>query len=137
MEFTEGDGLMPRKGSSVRPRRRSGHGAARGRDDRKSLQLCHQIFQALDEVLADCRDDILRSLRVVAVVPAPDASRLMVTVVPDGGYSVEGPAPATIVGHLAKAAGHLRAEVASAITRKRTPVLSYQLAAAVPGDEGH
>jgi len=100
------------------------------------LQLCHQISQTLDEVFADCRDDVLRSLHVVAVQPAPDASRLLVTVVPDGGFSAEGPDPAAIVGQLARASGHLRAEVANAITRKRTPLLSYRLAAALPDAEG-
>ena len=129
-EFTEGDGLDLRKSLSSRPRRRSGHGAGGVRDDRKSLQLCRQISQTLDEVFAECRDDILRGLHVVGVEPAPDASRLLVTVVPDGGLTGDGVDPAMIVSHLVRASGHLRGEVASAITRKRTPLLSYRLAAA-------
>lgn len=100
------------------------------------MQLCHQISQTLDEVFADCRDDMLRCLHVVAVKPAPDTSRLLVTVVPDGGFSADGPNPAAIVDQLARASGHLRAEVANAITRKRTPLLSYCLAVAVPNAEG-
>ena len=109
VELTEGDGLDPKKSLPGRPRRHSGHGASRGRDDRKSLQLCHQISQTLDEVFADCRDDILRGLSVVAVEPAPDATRLLVTVIPDGGFTPDGPDPAAIVDHLTRAAGYLRA----------------------------
>jgi ribosome-binding factor A len=101
---------------------------AGARADRKSLQLCRQVSQTLDEVFAECRDDALRSLRVVAVEPAPDAGRLLVTVTPDVGYLPGGPNPAAIMDHLARASGHLRAEVAHAITRKRTPTLFYRLA---------
>jgi ribosome-binding factor A len=107
------------------------------RADRKSLQLCRQVSQTLDEVLAECRDDALRSLRVVAVEPAPDAGRLLVTVAPDVGYIPGGPDPAAIMDHLARASGHLRAEVAHAITRKRTPTLTYRLAAPTVQGETH
>jgi hypothetical protein len=51
-----------------------------------------------------------------------------VTVTVDGWHS-QGPDPSRVHDHLARAAGHLRSEVAGAITRKRTPVLVYRLAA--------
>ena len=37
--------------------------------------------------------------------------------------------PGSVHDHLVRAAGHLRSEVAGAITRKRAPVLVYRLAA--------
>lgn len=98
--------------------------------DRKALQLCHQVAVTLQEVLADCGDPLLQSLTVLEVEPAPDASRLLVTVAsnepsgPDAGLE-------RLHEHLGRASGHLRSEVASAITRKRAPVLVYRLAAAV------
>jgi ribosome-binding factor A len=36
--------------------------------------------------------------------------------------------PQAILNHLARASGHLRYQVASAITRKRAPLLEYRLA---------
>ena len=67
-----------------RASRRSG---ASGRDpfaapshDRKDLQLCRQVADTLHSVLGDCGDDCLRDLHVVRVVPAPDASQLLVIV---------------------------------------------------------
>jgi len=97
--------------------------------DRKALQLCHQVAETLEEVLADCGDGLLQALRVVDVEPAPDASRLLVTVAVDGLPREEVDLD-LVHRHLAHASGHLRSEVATAITRKRAPVLVYRLAAA-------
>jgi ribosome-binding factor A len=96
--------------------------------DRKALQLCHQVAETLEEVLAECGDTVLQALRVLDVEPAPDASRLLVTVAPDE-FAPGDMDPHRIHEHLSRASGHLRAEVAGAITRKRTPVLVYRLAA--------
>ena len=52
--------------------------------DRKALQLCHQVAETLEEVLAECGDGLLQALRVLDVEPAPDASRLLVTLAVDG-----------------------------------------------------
>lgn len=98
--------------------------------DRKALQLCHQVAVTLQEVLADCGDPVLQALQVLEVEPAPDASRLLVTLACDEPPDEPGGA-VYVRDHLSKAAGHLRAEVASAITRKRAPVLVYRLAAPV------
>jgi ribosome-binding factor A len=91
------------------------------------LQLCHQVAETLEEVLAECGDAVLQALRVLDVEPAPDASRLLVTVAvddfPEGDLN-----PDRVHDHLARASGHLRSEVATAITRKRAPVLVYRLA---------
>ncbi len=96
--------------------------------NRKALQLCHQVAETLDEVLAECGDGVLQALRVLDVEPAPDASRLLVTVAVDAPPD-ETLDPRSVHDHLAKASGHLRSEVAGAITRKRAPVLVYRLAA--------
>lgn len=119
---------LPRGLRRRRTSRRSGGGGASA--DHKTLQLCHQVAVTLDEVLAECGDPLLQGLRVLNVQPAPDASRLAVTLAVDG-EPVE--ALATIEEHLARASGHLRAEVAGAITRKRAPSLAYILA---PGETG-
>ncbi len=47
------------------------------------MQLCHQVAETLEEVLAECGDVVLQDLRVLDVEPAPDASRLLVTVAVD------------------------------------------------------
>jgi ribosome-binding factor A len=111
--------------SLSQPRRRSA--ATRpGRVDRKALQLCRQVEHTLGDVLAgDCDDEILRGLAVLAVQPAPDASRLMVTVAP-GVASRPWPVEEVMI-RLQQVAGRLRAEVASSITRRKTPTLVYQV----------
>ena len=54
-------------------------------DRGKVCQLCRQVAETLDEVLADCGDGVLRGLRVATVMPYPNASRLLVTVAPVDG----------------------------------------------------
>jgi ribosome-binding factor A len=100
--------------------------SASGHVDRKAWQLCRQVGQTLDEVLADCRDAVLQGLRVDSVEPFPDASRLLVSVAfiddrPDQIAEVD-----RAISHLTRASGHLRSEVATAITRKRAPLLVYR-----------
>jgi ribosome-binding factor A len=82
----------------------------------------------LDEVFADCGDPVLRDLHVVDVTPYPDASRLMVAVASVDGKAEREHGPERIVEHLQHASGHLRCEVAAAVTRKRAPLLIYRLA---------
>jgi len=86
------------------------------------------VAVTLEEVLAECGDVVLQALRVLDVEPAPDASRLLVTVAVDGTADDTLDA-GNVHDHLVRASGHLRSEVASAITRKRAPVLVYRLAA--------
>lgn len=115
----------PRRGRLSR--RGNGGGSAA---DHKAMQLCHQVAITLDEVLAECGDSLLQGLRVLDVKPAPDISRLLVTLTADGVPVESLP---TVETHLAKASRHLRGEVAQAITRKRAPSLVYVLA---PGENG-
>jgi ribosome-binding factor A len=109
-----------RKGSSQPARAR--------RTERKACQLCRQVAETLDEVLADCGDEILRGLRVTSAVPYPDASRLLVTVAPVDGRLAPASGPSVVIEHLERASGHLRFEIAAAVTRKRAPLLLYRLA---------
>ncbi|MGO8745719.1 MAG: hypothetical protein ACLQNE_06990 [Thermoguttaceae bacterium] len=73
----------------------------------------------------ECGDDLLQSLQVVAVDPAPDASQLVVTV--RAGLPGEGVDPAEVLSRLNTVMGKLRCEVATAITRKRAPKLVFRV----------
>jgi ribosome-binding factor A len=103
---------------------------ARKKGGRKTLQLCGQVAEALNYAFAAvCNDDVLRELAVVTVQPAPDESRLMVTV----GPSLPGPYNAPeILTHLHQAIGKLRSEVAAAIHRKKVPELAFCVVAPPP-----
>jgi ribosome-binding factor A len=98
-----------------------------GRRDHKTAQLCRQVFWAVSMALADSGDDVLRELVVHDVEPAPDASRLMVSV----GFSASATARSVVevLGRLSEASGFLRREVAGAITRKRAPELMFTFVA--------
>jgi len=93
------------------------------KSDRKTQQLCRQVQRALSLALAgECYDDVLRELYVEAVLPAPDASRLLVRVVIPAHVEV---ALADVLERLDRARGRLRQLVAEAITRKRAPELDF------------
>jgi ribosome-binding factor A len=93
--------------------------------DRKTLQLCRQVAETLGSVLAgQCDDVVLQGLDVVDISPAPDASRLLVMVRP-----LDPEEPGRVLERLDRASGRLRSEVAAAITRRKTPVLAFRLAA--------
>jgi len=93
---------------------------------RKTRQLCRQVEQTLCLVLTgECPDEVLQSLLVESVVPAPNASQLLVTV-----RQAAGDEPATtleILERLAAVEGQLRFAVATAVTRKRAPKLLFQV----------
>ena len=111
------DGMDPREfARKGRPRK----------GDRKVRQLCSQVADTLSQVLSgECGDDVLQSLQVVAVDPAPDATQLLITV--RGGLPGEAIDPAEISARLANRMGKLRSEVAAAITRKRAPKLLFRV----------
>ena len=93
------------------------------RNQRKTMQLCRQVGETLDGVLAASEDDTLRDLQVESVVPAPDASRMLVTLRPVAGL-VD---PVKAMERLGETAGELRTEVAGAITRRKCPSLLFQI----------
>ncbi|HJL04894.1 MAG TPA: ribosome-binding factor A [Polyangiaceae bacterium LLY-WYZ-15_(1-7)] len=106
---------------------RRGRGG-RGDDRRKDLQLCAQVRRTLDLALAEASDERLLGAWVREVLPNPDVGRLRVVV--EVGPEVD---PDEVLGLLNAAQGHLRAEVAGAIHRKRTPDLMFQV---VPRESG-
>jgi ribosome-binding factor A len=114
------------------------------RSNRKALQLCHQIAQTLDQVLGwETGDELLRALTVLSVEPAPDSTRVLVTVCAHPvatsglacqatgeaacGFDLGGPDTNQILEHLSRAAGRLRTEVAQTIHRKRVPELVFRV----------
>ena len=108
------------------PRVFSRDDGSKARSRHKARQLCGQVAEVLDSLLAgDSNDDQRRDLAVVAVEPAPDSCRLLVTVTPRP--STNPPDPAAILASLDRASGWLRSEVASATTRKRAPFLAYRV----------
>jgi ribosome-binding factor A len=116
-EIGPDDGVDPRT-QFPRPGRR--------RSSRKALQLRGQIARTLSVVLAyESGDDLLRNLTVTAVEPAPNSTRVLVTV------CLEAPAAAVDLGEilerLQRASGKLRTEVAAAIHRKRVPELVFRV----------
>lgn len=97
-----------------RPRKR-GH-------DIKTLRLCRQVAEALSLALgSQCADPMLAELEVLAVTPAPDATRLLVTVRPAA------PPTAELFERLAAAHGLLRSIAAESISRKRAPDLAFRV----------
>lgn len=94
------------------------------RVDRKTLQLCRQIADTLNYVLSgELNDDVLRNVYVDSVQPAPDASRLMVSV---ALIDPKDTTPADKVLHrLGLWSPRIRSEVAQSIHRRKTPELSY------------
>jgi ribosome-binding factor A len=117
-EVGEDDGRNPRDDHE-----QGGNGR---NESRKCRQLCRQVAEALDWVLyGDIPDDLLRSLRVAAVEPAPYSSRLLVTVVTD--LPPEEADPQMILVRLQQHAGRLRCEVAASINRRKVPTLAFQV----------
>jgi len=99
--------------------------------DRKTFQLCKQAARALTIALAaECGDEVLRDVYVDSVQPAPDASRLLVTVRP---LSAAGPDPDVVLERLLVRRPFLRSCITSAIHRKRTPELSFCVAGVEDG----
>src|SRR5262245_40752308 len=90
---------------------------------RKERQLCEQVGRAVNDALcAELDDEVLNSLWVVKVEPAPTTARVLVWVAGPRGSSAE-----LILNRLATAVGVLRAEVAATIHRKQVPMLSFAL----------
>lgn len=117
-EIHEDDGIDPREFFKAN--------RIHKKEDRKAKQLCRQVAETLDQVLSgEISHDVIRGLRVSSVVPAPDASRLLVTL-----YSDCEPKDfnrTEIEQRLAARHGQLRCEIAASITRKKTPTLVFNV----------
>ena len=88
--------------------------------ERKARQFCRQVQRALNLALADRAIDGIAGLFVDEVLPAPDCGRLVVQVVLPPGQPA-----AQAMEVLRREAPRLRAETASAISRKRAPELFF------------
>lgn len=102
----------------------------RDRGDRrhhKDLQLCRQVFDALTYALAEINDPQIDGLVLASVVPAPDSSRVLVTLV---ATREDLAADALAAAHacIDASASELREEVAAEITRQRVPELVFRIA---------
>jgi ribosome-binding factor A len=88
--------------------------------ERKTQQLCREVRDALSISLAALDDEALAEAWVAEVLPGADSSHLRVVVVTTADLEATYEA-------LRRAAGLLRSEVAAAISRKRTPLLSFEV----------
>ena len=97
--------------------------------DRKTVQLCGQVKDALCQIVSGLGDDALNGLTVVSVEPAPHAGRLRVTVAAESPADV---ADLTVIRqHLTRATGLIRSEVARSITRRKAPELTFDVTVTV------
>ena len=106
-----------RPDDGVDPRTFFRKSSGRKTTNRKALQLCGAIARTLSQVLAgESRDDLLRTALLQSVEPAPDSTRVLVTVV------MQAPQDGVNAGQLSERLNHsrgrLRAEVAASIHRK-------------------
>ncbi|HWO24415.1 MAG TPA: hypothetical protein VNO30_36975 [Kofleriaceae bacterium] len=95
----------------------------RGRSGHKDLQVCRQVFDALTYALAELDDPMIDELSLASVIPAPNAARVLVTMVP----SRDGIDPAAALARLRDSMTDLREEVAAELTRKRVPELVFRI----------
>lgn len=117
-EIRNDDGIDPREFFKAR--------GTHKKEDRKAKQLCAQVAEVLDQVLSgEIGDDILRGLRVIDVVPAPDSSRLLVTLHADCGPQLFD--RNEVERRLSAYKGKLRCDIAAAITRRKAPTLAFNV----------
>jgi ribosome-binding factor A len=93
---------------------------------RKAFQLCRQVAETLCLVLAD-GDRLLEELRIVDVVPAPDARRLLVIVGLPVSCVESAAQVEQIMTRLKEQTPRLRAEIARSINRRKTPQLMFEI----------
>jgi ribosome-binding factor A len=94
-----------------------------GRRHHKDLQLCRQVFDALTYALAELDDPIIEELALVSVVPAPTATRVLVTLTP----TRDNFDPDVALARLRDVADELREEVAAEVHRKHVPELVFRI----------
>ena len=95
----------------------------RGRSGHKDLQVCRQVFDALTYALGELGDPMIDGLSLASVTPAPNAARVLVTLVP----ARDGIEPDAALERLRGAMPGLREEVAAELTRKRVPELVFRI----------
>ena len=96
-----------------------------GRRHHKDLQLCRQVFDALTYALAELDDPRIAELVLASVVPAPNSSRVLVTLVATREDLAD---PDAALARIDASVAELREEVAAEITRQRVPELVFRIA---------
>lgn len=91
------------------------------------MQVAGEVRRTIDMVLAESTDGRLTGAYVAEVTPAPDASRLLVVIEVPPTTDVD--AAHQMLGEMH---GFLRSEVASAIDRRKTPELFFQVRTTTP-----
>jgi hypothetical protein len=100
---------------------------SRGRRGHKDLQVCRQVFDVLTYALAELDDPLIDELVIASVMPAPNASRVSITLVPSrADLAVDS---SEVLARLAEVADELREEVASEVNRARVPELVFRIGA--------
>jgi hypothetical protein len=102
-------------------------GRPNARRHHKDLQLCRQVFDALTYALAEIDDPQIEDLALASVVPAPNSSRVLVTLVA-AREDLGGDANVAALARIDASADELREEVAAEITRQRVPELVFRIA---------
>jgi ribosome-binding factor A len=89
----------------------------------KDRQVCRQVFEALSLALADVDDPLIDDLALLAVDPAPDAKRVLVTL---GSARTDVDLDAALA-RLGELSPELRTEVAAEVHRKQVPELLFRV----------
>ena len=97
---------------------------------RKVFQLCRQVLETLQFVLAE-GDPRLENFSLVDVVPAPDSRRLLVIVRLDDAESTTATQVDQLMDLLVEHIPRLRAEIARSISRRKTPNLIFELSRSI------
>ncbi len=98
------------------------------RKGHKDLQLCRQVFDALNLALADYDDPLLEDLVLDSVTPAPSSARVEVRFVPTNDQVDV----AAALAKLEEIAGELRSEVAAEVSRRKVPELVFRVQPRLP-----
>ena len=99
------------------------HRDQRGHRGHKDLQVCRQVYDVLTLALAEIDDPLIDDLVLARVVPAPNAGRVQVILVPFRDDIDEDEA----LARLAEFADDLREEVAAEVNRRRVPDLVFRI----------
>jgi ribosome-binding factor A len=97
------------------------------RKSHKDRQLSRQVFDALSYALAELDDPVIAELALVSVEPAPDASRMLVTLAPTTAVDLD-----DAMVRIREVLPALREEVAAEVNRRRLPELTFRIA--LPGE---
>jgi ribosome-binding factor A len=99
------------------------HRDQRGHRGHKDLQVCRQVYDVLALALAEIDDPVIDDLILARVTPAPNASRVQVTLVPNSADIDSTDA----LARLAEFLDDLREEVAAEVNRRRAPELVFRI----------